>query len=163
MVIDDDAVFHFEPGGLGERVVRHRAGADHDEIGGECIAILDVDREAPVRQRMQAATTAPRRTSTPCARWRSSTNAEVSSSQTRASRRGAISITAVLTPISAAEAATSSPISPPPITISDLLRPEMRLERERFGLRAQVIDAARPAGNIGSTRLNEPVASTSAS
>ena len=48
--------------------------------------------------------------------------AEVSSSQTRARMRGATSITVVLTPSSAADAATSSPISPPPMTSSDWLR-----------------------------------------
>jgi hypothetical protein len=45
--------------------------------------------------------------------------AEASSSQTRARRRGAISITVVLTPISIAEDATSSPINPAPMTSKD--------------------------------------------
>ena len=34
-------------------VVRHRAGADHDEIGRERVAGLGVDRVAAVRQRAQ--------------------------------------------------------------------------------------------------------------
>ena len=59
MIIDDDAVFHFKPGGFGERVVGNRAGADHDEIGGERIAILNVDREAPVWKRMQSGDDSP--------------------------------------------------------------------------------------------------------
>ena len=45
--------------------------------------------------------------------------AEVSSSQTRARMRGAISITVTLMPSSAADAAISSPTTPPPIRISD--------------------------------------------
>ena len=141
MVVDDDAVLHGEARGLRQRVVGHGAGADHDEIGRERVAGLGLDREPPSGSSRSARGAVPTRISTPRARWRSWMMAEVSSSQTRARMRGAISITVVFTPSSAADAAISSPTTPPPIRMSDLAAIEMRLERARLGLGAQVVDA----------------------
>ena len=45
-----------EPGGLRQRVVRHGAGADHDQIGRDRVAASVIDREAAVRRRRSAAT-----------------------------------------------------------------------------------------------------------
>ncbi len=68
-------------------------------------------------------------------------SADVSSSQTRARMRGAISITVVLMPSSAAEAATSSPISAAADHQQRLAAVEMRLERHRLGFGAEIVDA----------------------
>ena len=87
------------------------------------------------------AQTVPVRMSTPWSRWRWWMIAEVSSSHTRARMRGAISITVTLMPSSAAEAAISSPTTPPPIRISDFARLEMRLQRQRLVGGAQIVDA----------------------
>ena len=53
-VVDQDAVLQREPRRLRQRIVGHRAGADHDEIGGERLAGLRHHREPAVRQALQA-------------------------------------------------------------------------------------------------------------
>ena len=53
-VVDEDAVLHGEPGGLRQRLVRHRAGADHDQVGGDASRRLGHHREPAVRHALQA-------------------------------------------------------------------------------------------------------------
>ena len=104
------------------------------------------------------------RMSTPKSRWRWWMIAEVSSSQTRARMRGAISITVTLMPSSAADAATSSPTTPPPMKKKRLREAEMRPERQRLvGRCADSRCRAFPPGTSAGCGCREPVASTSAS
>ena len=165
MVVDHDAVLHVEPGGLRERVVRHRAGADHDQVGRRWSRRPWSSTAKPsVRQRAAApAIAVPMRMSTPCARWRSWMKAEVSSSQTRARMRGAISITVILRPSLGGRGGDLQPDH----AAADH---EQRLAAMRDApsapsprLRCADSRCPLPGGNIGSMRLIEPVASTSAS